>query len=110
MNGRPTLQRVKGEGPADWPAGVWKHYVAIPNGVWNDRCFDHMSPASGVLLIEDRTPDPRHWTVHTHRKAKPNKAARPIGVDDMRNVARLQTLRLWEAYKAAGWISEQIAK
>jgi len=110
MNGRPTLQRIQSAEPALWPAGVWKHYVAIPEEVWHDKLYAHMSPASGLLLITDTTPDPRHWRVHTARKAKPNKAARPIGCEDLRKVARLQTFRLWESYKAAGWVGAEVAR
>lgn len=109
-NGRPTLQRVQSETPADWPAGAWKHFVAAPAEIWNDKLFAHMSPASGLLLIEDRTPEPAHWRVLLHRKAQPNKAVKPLAIDAMRQIARLQTFRLWAAYKAAGWVGAEVAK
>lgn len=80
----------------EWPRSIWKHYYAMPTEIWMESLFDHLgSPASGVLLLSQG----KHGLdVKVARKAKPNKDAQPVTPAIAVNLARLASLRMWEAY------------
>ncbi|MDH2239117.1 hypothetical protein N5K27_22670 [Pigmentiphaga sp. GD03639] len=83
----------------EWPAKVWKHYYAMPREIWTDTLFDELgSPASGVLLL-DRDPA-GGVTVRVARSATPNRDAEKISPAAAMDIARLASLRMWEAYAA----------
>lgn len=89
--------------PNHWPARVWRHFYAVPSEIWHDDLLACISPASGVLLLTASTPHPRRWQILVHRKAKFRADFVPITTEQLRDLARLQTYRLWQAYGAAGW-------
>lgn len=89
--------------PNHWPARVWRHYYAVPEEIWHDDLAKSISPASGVLLVTATAPDPRRWRVMRWRQATPRKDFVSLTAEQIRDIARLQTFRLWAAYKAAGW-------
>lgn len=81
----------------EWPRKVWKHYYAMPADVWDDGLMDALgSPASGVLLLSDRDGQLR---IHCQRPAKPCRDADRLNPAAAVAVARLASLRMWDAYK-----------
>lgn len=79
----------------DWPPKVWKHYYAIPKEIWRDDLAAFLgSSMSGVLLLSMSS------SVHVscERRAKPNPDAVKLTSEQVMNVARLQNLRMWEAF------------
>lgn len=83
--------------PRMWPRRVWKHYYCLPKEIWKPELLECLpSPASGVLLvaqIESR------FFVSCARRATPCKDAEKIGPSDAVDIARLASLRMWDAYQ-----------
>lgn len=83
--------------PRTHPRRIWKHYFAVPAEIWADELYQHIPTASGVLLIRDRHfEDAPLMTIK--RQARPNNAAKPVCAEDVCDIARLQSLRMWDAY------------
>ena len=79
----------------EWPAKVWKHYYALPREIWTPELFDCLpSPHSGVLLLESVRGQLR---MTCERMAKPQRDAKQIDPADAVNIARLASLRMWDA-------------
>lgn len=82
----------------EWPRKVWKHYYAMPEAIWRDDMIEFCGKTSGILLITPRPSiNPRHWSVRCTRRAKPNPEAKPVTNAQLLDVARLTSLRLWDA-------------
>jgi hypothetical protein len=80
----------------EWPHSIWKHYYALPAEIWTDSLFESLgSPASGVLLLKE---GPGGLVVKVARKSKPNREAQPISAASAVGIARLASLRMWDAY------------
>lgn len=79
----------------DHPPNIWKHYYAVPYGVWGDSMIEHIPPASGVMTIDDGYSSPR---INVVRKPKPNKEAQPISQDDVIKLMKSMHARMWDAY------------
>jgi hypothetical protein len=79
-----------------WPPKIWKHYYAMPAEIWTDDLKESMaSDKSGVLLLrKNREGQP---AVRVVRPAKPIRDAEKIGADMAINIARLASLRMWDA-------------
>lgn len=75
----------------EWPAKVWKHYYVMPKEIWTPELLRDIQPISGVLLLGDR-----HITCE--RAAKPCRDAEKISAEDAIDIARLASLRMWDAY------------
>lgn len=82
-----------------WPRQVWKHYYAVPEDIWNDDLLPCLGSAkSGVLLLKERRdgkPD-----IRCRRRATPNKDAKKLTAEQVLDIARLTSLRLWNSYDA----------
>lgn len=83
----------------DWPPHVWKHYYAMPRDIWKSDLLDCLgSSASGVIVIgTDKHPDKP--IVEVMRRARPNRDAKPIEALSMQRIARLASLRMWDAFR-----------
>lgn len=88
--------------PKDWPTKVWKHYFALPKEIWHPDLLTALPSAqSGVLLLDrDGYPSPAVdvMRVQCVRRATPNRDARPISPAAAVDIARLASLRMWDAY------------
>lgn len=81
----------------EWPRKVWKHYYAMPEEIWTDDLMNKLgSPASGVLLLSD--PDGQ-LRIHCRRPAKACRDAEKLSPASAVNIARLASLRMWDAYQ-----------
>lgn len=81
-----------------WPRQVWKHYYAVPQEIWNDDLLPFLgSPNSGVLLLREKDGIVR---IRCHKRTKPNRDAKKITPEQVLDVARLASLRLWNSYDA----------
>jgi len=79
-----------------WPRSIWKHYYAVPSEIWMDSLFDCLgSPSSGVILLSHGK---RGMEVKVARRATPNRDAKPVSAAVAVDLARLASLRMWEAY------------
>lgn len=92
--GVPPDQRVRK--PRDYPLRIWKHYFALPEEVWKDGLEADIPPVSGIILM--RSHKDGRIGAWMHRQARPNKEAEPISQADVIDIARLASLRMWEAY------------
>lgn len=93
---------VAGEQPVpiarQWPARVWKHYYCMPADIWKPELLAAMaSPKSGVLLLRRTKSDA--VIVDVERRAVANRDARKLDAVEILDIARLASLRLWDAYK-----------
>lgn len=87
----------------EWPAKIWKHYYLLPRDIWTDELLLHISPKSGILFIrsfrdwhgrdDDNTP-----LISIRRQAKPNRDAKAIPAEDLLDIARGCSARMWESY------------
>lgn len=79
------------------PQKVWKHYYALPRAIWKPELLSCLaSSASGVLLLDDRGGRLQVWC---ERRATPAKDAYRLTPAEVMDIARLQNLRMWDAYK-----------
>jgi hypothetical protein len=92
----------------DWPPRVWKHYYAMPAGVLPPEgpgrrdLLAALPQASGVLELEEleigrNTTSGPAVRVTTLRRARPNRDAHRIEAGDAVCIARLASLRMWDA-------------
>jgi hypothetical protein len=98
--------------PREWPRKTWKHYYAMPAAIWRDDLLDHCGRASGVLLLREPVEGRQEsfaalregwkWTpslwYRVLRAAKPCRDNAPISAADAVAIARLASLRMWDAY------------
>lgn len=82
--------------PRQWPQRVWKHYYCMPESVWKPELSECIAPVSGVLLIRERIQ--RGEYLHVERRAKPCRDAQTLDAEDAIDIARLASLRMWDAY------------
>ena len=82
-----------------WPRQVWKHYYAVPLDIWTEDLREHLgSPKSGVLVLREM-PNGK-IDAYCEKRATPNKDAKTLSAEQVLDIARLATLRLWNAYEA----------
>lgn len=81
--------------PRTHPKRIWKHYYAMPEEVWKDDLAECVQPASGIIFVHQGGPRPY---CHIHRQAKPNKAAEKIDSQELCEIARLATERMYRAF------------
>lgn len=79
----------------EWPRRVWKHYYCLPRDIWKPELLAEINPVSGVLIIESGYPD---LFIQCERMAKPDRSADKISAEDAIDIARLASLRMWDAY------------
>ncbi|WP_159711595.1 hypothetical protein [Geminicoccus flavidas] len=88
--------------PKDWPDKVWKHYYALPKEIWTPELLDALpNQNSGILLLDKHGYLRRageFMTVTCLRRATPNRDAKPISPAAAVDIARLASLRMWDAY------------
>ena len=87
--------------PRTWPTKVWKHYYALPASIYRQELLDALpSPASGVIKLSavrhHENSVPVVYAV-VQRRAKPNPQADRLKPEQVADIARLATLRLWDA-------------
>lgn len=81
---------------------MWKHYYALPKEIWHpDLLATLPSAQSGVLLLDcEGYPRPvgHHMRVECVRRAAPNPDAPSISPAAAVDIARLVSLRMWDAF------------
>lgn len=91
----------------DWPPKVWKHYYALPRAIWKPELMDVLaSSASGVILLDEQHRSHLPLIASVERRAKPNPEAKPINATGVADIARLASLRMWDAFKDVERIQE----
>lgn len=93
----------------DWPERVWKHYYAMPAEIWKPELAACVSPVSGILLIKRHPHRDGELYVGIERMAKPNRQADRIKPEDAVYIARLASLRMWDAYEAVDKLNSERA-
>lgn len=83
----------------DWPTKVWKHYYCLPKEIWKPELFDVLPVNSGILFMTHNGNGNINITLG--RPAKPHRDAEPISAGDAIDIARLASLRMWNAYDRA---------
>lgn len=87
--------------PRDWPENVWKHYYAIAAPIWRDDLLDHCQPKSGVVTVK-LNPDGSLRGICVKRRCTANKVNTPLTPEVVVDIARLASLRMWDAYRELG--------
>lgn len=86
--------------PKMWPHRVWKHYYAMPEAIWKDELLEALpSPASGVILLREQQHGPKIAIARVARRCQPAKDAYRLKPEQVMDIARLQNLRMWDAYE-----------
>lgn len=101
---RPWSRRNSPLERREWPPKIWKHYYAVPAEIWTPQLFDDIPANSGVMLLHRAYERKRRVTsigsVEMARKAIPNRQADRISGADAVDIARLASLRMWDALAA----------
>lgn len=83
--------------PNLWPRLVWKHYYALPEEIWRAELLESAQPMSGILLVSE--PTYASQGVRVFRPATSNRGAKALERAEVMQLARLASLRMWDAYK-----------
>lgn len=86
--------------PKAYPPRTWKHYYAMPAAIWRDDLLEHVQPVSGVLLLDVAQNEHDVPHVRCIKRATPDRSAYVLTAGDVVQIARLASLRMWDAYKA----------
>lgn len=81
--------------PRTHPRRIWKHYYCMPEAIWKDGLLEGIPATSGVILMRDHPDHPGTWLV---RQAKPAKDAERITPEELADIARVQSHRMWESF------------
>jgi len=82
----------------EWPQKVWKHYYVLPANIWADDLLPAAgSKASGILLLTEHN---GQLNIQCKRPAKANRNADKLTPESAVNLARLASLRMWNAVNA----------
>jgi len=81
----------------EWPARVWKHYYCLPHDIWTPDLLAAINPVSGILLVEAVDSESR-VSIFCERRAKPARGADRLTAENAVDIARLASLRMWDAY------------
>lgn len=84
-----------------WPLQVWKHYYAMPKSIWTPELLSDLPPASGILLLEEKSTAYNvsgPLGIRVERAAKPCRDADKLSPASVLDIARLASLRMWDAY------------
>lgn len=81
--------------PRTHPRRIWKHYYCMPESVWKDGLEQDIQPTSGVILM--RNHGDRLGT-RLIRQAKPAKDAERITPEELADIARMQSHKMWESF------------
>lgn len=85
--------------PRQWPHRVWRHYYVLPRDIWDAELIDSLpSPTSGVLLMYEAKHN-GNLHVQVERMATPDRKAGKITPEDAIDIARLASLRMWDALR-----------
>lgn len=85
--------------PRQWPHKVWKHYYAMPKEIWKPELVEFMpSKNSGVILLSESETMRSGIRAFVERRATPCRDAERIGHGDAVDIARLASLRMWDAF------------
>ena len=85
--------------PRQHPPKVWKHYYALPAEIWKPELLGCLpSQNSGVLLLAEQKCATAPLVVRCARIARPDRAADRISAGDAIDIARLASLRMWDAF------------
>lgn len=87
--------------PRDWPRNVWKHYYAVAAPIWRDELLEHCQPKSGVITVELRQ-DGLLRHIDVKRRCTANRSDTPLKPEVVVDIARLASLRMWNAYDELG--------
>lgn len=92
--------------PRHWPSGCHKHYYVLPEPIWRDDLIEHCQPQSGVITIALRDDGSLHSLV-VKRRVTANTSAKPLTHAKVVDIARLASLRMWDAYRARDCIAAE---
>lgn len=81
------------------PRRIWKHYYALPKDVWKTEWLELVRPESGVLIVGCMKPGGMGH-MECVRRATPDRTAYTCTAEDLMGIARLASLRMWDARKA----------
>ncbi len=85
--------------PRNHPVKVWKHYYAIPKEIWKPDLLECLpSPDSGVILLFEQRNSVTPLAASVERRAKPCRDAHILSPAAAIDIARLASLRMWDAY------------
>lgn len=82
-----------------WPPKVWKHYYALPKDIWKPDLVQFINPNSGILLLREGRGPSMPVVVDVERRVRANKDAEKITEAQAVDIARLASLRMWNAYQ-----------
>ena len=79
----------------------------MPRKIWTPDLYEQINEASGLLLITDGLRG--ELSISCERRARPDRQADKITAGDAVDIARLASLRMWDAYSALDNLSARPA-
>ena len=89
----------------EWPRSVFKHYYVLPAPIWRVELLQHCMPKSGVIVVDFEHVNARRFSARrsgaliVKRRATPNRNCQPLKHETVVDIARLASLRMWDAYR-----------
>lgn len=90
--------------PRTHPRRIWKHYYCMPEAVWKEGLEEDIPPTSGIILMRDHRYAVGCWL---HRQAKPAKNPDRIAPEELADIARMQSHKMWEAFAEVDRVKRQ---
>jgi len=85
--------------PRRLPSKIWKHYFAIPREVWSEDLIEFLpSKDCGVITLWKSERSDGLIVCNVVKRAIPSKTAEKISAQSAVAIARLASLRMWNAY------------
>lgn len=81
--------------PLTHPRRIWKHYYCMPEAIWKDDLLECVQPTSGLIMMRDHPTRPGCWL---KRQAKPAKNPDRITPEELADIARVQSQRMWDSF------------
>jgi hypothetical protein len=98
---------VSQETPRQWPRGCHKHYYALPASIWREDLLEHCQPKSGVIVVT-LGDDGGLRGLRCVRRVTANPDAKPVTNAKLVDIARLASLRMWDARTAREAIAAEL--
>lgn len=84
--------------PRQWPQKIWKHYYCLPAEIWDSSLLECLPSVSGILLMYPGKAN-GELRLRVERMARPNSQADRLSPEDAVDIARLASLRMWDAHQ-----------
>jgi hypothetical protein len=81
----------------DWPPKVWKHYFVMPREIFSKDLVKDLPSRNCGIILAHKPPSFSSVVLTAYRGARANPDPKRLTAENMADIGRLISLRLWEA-------------